>query len=347
MPLIFSGTSPEIKYSLKRSVRVPCESENQKTLESLIQTLDLNLKTQISPLSSKSCTTLSETTLYDVLTGHSVDDPDQGMDKDLPETPDHHYDPNGDRRWMGGTTGSTSQGFRHMYFGGWKLAHPLSTFQIPFRPVGQAPQRFQILAKKAKELIQSGQLLWGMRVLAWSMHYIQDLAQPFHAVQAVSLPMIPWYSLWTWPPRHALDQLVQESTRVVTNYHWAYEGYIRDLVKKENQSPFAECLNHPEKYSHLQWNAQNQDLISLAHLIAQASIELAPKVGGSELDFFGTFLRAPGVDFPSHLELINNAEYAIRPDLTESRDRLHRVTCQALANAALGSQLLLKWALYP
>lgn len=234
-----------------------------------------------------------------------------------------------------------------MYFGGWKFSHPLTTFQIPFRAVGQAPQRFQVLAKKAKELIQAGELLWGIRVLAWSMHYIQDLAQPFHTVQAVSLPMIPWYALWTWPPSQALDQLVKESTRVVTNYHWAYEGYVRDLTQKDGHSPFADCLTHPEKHTQLPFDPHTQDPIQLAYAIANASIQLAPRVGGAELDFFGTFLRAPGVDFPNHLEMINNSEYATRPDLAEPRDRLHQVTCQALANAALGSQLLLNWAFNP
>jgi len=54
------------------------------------------------------------------------------------------------QEWMGGETGPTSQGFRHMFFGGVDWQHPIQTFQIPFHSIGQAPERFEILrANKA------------------------------------------------------------------------------------------------------------------------------------------------------------------------------------------------------
>lgn len=65
-----------------------------------------------------------------------------------------------------------SQGWRHQYYGlGWLR-------------LGTAPARAQYffdLAGKAKE---KGDLYWTFRYLARSMHYVQDLTQPYHGVPA-------------------------------------------------------------------------------------------------------------------------------------------------------------------
>jgi hypothetical protein len=130
----------------------------------------------------------------------------------------------------------------------------------------------------------------------------------------------------------------------MVNYHWAYEGYVRELIKKEKDSPFYECLVQPEKYSPVQYDLQNGNLEDFAKTIARASIDLAAEVGRAEMGFFGTQLMDPGVDYTQHLDMLNMAEYAIRPDLNESRNRLHQVTCRALANTAQVSRILIEWA---
>jgi hypothetical protein len=275
----------------------------------------------------------------------AIDDPDLGkLDQNLPKEISSRVDPNNDRPFMGGIEGPTSQGFRHMYFGGWKGKHPVITFQIPPRAIGQAPYRFETLALYAKNAIRSGNLVWGTRTLGWAMHYIQDLTQPFHSVQAISKKMVPWSELLTWPPKKGFENLVKESTRIITNYHWAYEGYVRDIAKKGQDSPFYDCLVHPEKYSELKLDLKAQTPIQLAFDIAKTSIPLAPDLGSSEIDFFGKLLLQPGVDFTKNVDMINNIEYASRPDLQGPRGRLHDVTCRALANTALGSRLLIQWA---
>jgi hypothetical protein len=347
MPLVLNGASPELKQVLSQSGLVPCESEDQATFKKLVDELDLNSSAKLPPISTRKCSSTSRMSVYDVLTSGVVDDPDHGIDKDLPV--DAKYDPNQDRKWMGGTSpGPTSQGYRHMYFAGWKWwSHPLSTFQIPTRPLGQAPKRFEVTARKAKELIKAGNIVWGARTLGWSMHYLQDLTQPFHAVQAVTLKMVPWSELLTWPPSEGFERLVKETTRTITNYHWAYEGYVRDQVKRGQESPLYDCFAQPEKYSKIQFDPKVENPIELAYSIARASVELAPRVGSAQLEFFGTFLLNPGVDFTKNLSLINNEEIAVRPDLSEARNKLHEVTCQALANTTLGSRYLIQWAFQP
>jgi hypothetical protein len=347
MPLILSDPSPELKKILERSDHIPCPSEDQALLQSLIQDLKLNPTATFPSISNKKCGPGSVMTPYEVLAGGVIDEPDHGMDQDLPTTPGNPYDPNEDRKWMGGTQGSTSQGFRHMFFGGWRLSHPITTFQIPVRAVGQAPQRLQTISKKAKELIKQGNILLGIHTLGWAMHYSQDLSQPFHSVQVITPKMVPWYELLAWPPKVGFEQLVKETTRTITNYHWAYEGYVRDLAKQGKTSPFYDCLAHPENYSKIKFDPKSEDPIELAYRIAETSIELAPQLGATELKFFGPLLLQRGLDFRNHLDLINNEEYSIRPDLSEARTTLHEVTCRALANASLSSRLLIEWAFQP
>jgi hypothetical protein len=343
MPFILDTSSPELEKFLHQKATAPCEPEDQSMFLTLANQLLLNPKGKVPATTRGKCGTGVQLSAYEVLAGSSVDDPDQGFDKDLPTEPGNHYDPQGDRIWMGGETGPSSQGFRHMFFGGWQPSRPLATFQLPFHAIGQAPQRFELMARKAKELIRSGHVAWGSRVMTWSMHYIQDLSQPFHSAQLINLNMVPWYSMWTWPPTEAFDTLRKQTTRVITNYHWAYEGYTQYQVEKRVNSPFVDCLAHPEKYSKLQFDPKTQPLSKLVEQVTEASIRLAPILGSSELEFFGTHMRDPGVDFTKNTHMIDFAEIGTRPDLEEARKNLHRVTCEALANSSLASRWLIEW----
>ena len=179
------------------------------------------------------------------------------------------------------------------------------------------------------------------------MHYLQDLAQPFHSVQILNFKMVPWYELLAWPPKKGFDRLVQETTRIVTNYHWAYEDYIQFQISLGNNSAFRECLTFPEKFSSLKMNSATQTPEEMALEVVDSSIDLAAKLGPLLFDFFGSQLTEPGINLSLHPEMLNYKDYSIRPDLLEARQKLHSVTCECLANAALGSRSLLEWALQP
>jgi len=356
MPWILSASAPTFKEIIGRGFPVPCEAEDHTMTQQLIGELQLNPNSEILPtassLSSKvshgNCGPNTRVSIGDLLAGSSVDDPDKGIDQNLPASIASIADPNGDRNWMGGTQGFTSQGFRHMYFGGWKiLSHPLSTFQIPFRAVGQSPNRVQLMAQKAKDLIKAGQIAWGTRLLGWALHYVQDLTQPFHAVQLVNLRMVPWSELFSWPPGKAFERLRKETTRIVTNFHWAYEGYTLNRIQVGDESPFKTCLSEPEKYVQINFDLKSQSPLNLAHWVSEASIELAPDLGSAELGFFGDQLMQRGVDFTANPQMIDYQDYSIRPDLNEPRKKLNQVTCNALANASLASRFLIEWAFQP
>jgi hypothetical protein len=357
MPMLLSEVSDPLSSILSRSVVAPCEAEDQQEFTRLAKEFYLNPEGKIPPTSLQKCgkgTQASaqisvQMSVANILNGGSVDDPDRGMDQNLPSTDAALYDPQQDQKWMGGTVGTTSQGFRHMYFGGWKGSSPLLTFQIPLRPVGRAPERIYLFSQKAREYIRAGKVAWGTRLTAWALHYIQDLTQPFHTVQVLDLRMVPWSALWIWPPGGAFNNLVRETTRVMTNFHWTYEDYVLNRVELENASPFRDCLASPEKYSGLTKSLQvpGDSKTSFPQVLTQkilaASLELAPRVGAAEVRMFGDRVMLPGVDLIQTPQLINYSEYATAPAFKEARTELEKVTCAALANASLASRKLIEW----
>lgn len=351
MPYIMKGLPAEVISKLQRSGTAPCPSDDQNRYDKLAEKLNLKRGLKISPThpsSAGTCGPLGAMSAprpliaaKEVIAGNPVDDPDNGMDRDLPES----ADPKGERKFMGGTTGPTSQGFRHMYFGGWKWTKPIATFQVPTQTIGQAPERAAQVANQGAELNRAGNLIWGARTLAWAMHYLQDLSQPFHSTQIPDLSMVPWFVLLSWPPSKAFGSLVTETTRTIGNFHYAYEGYTLHRMTEGTTNPFIDCLDRPRDYSNLPIDrSATADPATLAKATAQASVAIAAEMGEAVVGFFGAHLKSREFDLPNEKGRIDYADMAVRPDKTRERHRLHEVTCRALSNGIIASQKLLEWA---
>ena len=210
----------ESRDYLSRAVSIPCQEEEFRYLESLATRI--HIRAEAVPLLSKhSCRAKlrQNMTVSELLKSGLVDEPDLGMDQDLPEA----ADPEGYRKWMGGVRGPTSQGFRHMMFPGMEWFSPLQTFQLPVSRVGEAFKRIEVLGREADEAFRSGDLFWGLRITMWREHFLQDLFQPFHTTQVPSLRMVPWSSLFSG--------LVRRTTHAISNYHYAYEGMILEWMR--------------------------------------------------------------------------------------------------------------------
>ncbi len=262
-----------------------------------------------------------------------AEDPDHGMDADLPDS----ADPSDDRKYMGGTKGLSSQGFRHMYWSGWDWHKPITTLQFPTRPLGQAPDRIDFLANEARDRIRKGDLNWGARILGWTLHYLQDLTQPFHAVQVPTLEMIPWRALFAWPPNDAFANFSRESSRVITNYHWAYEGYVRHALLAGNASPFRECFE--KSGGSLLVNSPRD----LALEIASRSVARATETGKALVAFVGTHLKEPAVSVPLNPAQVDVEDLLTNPARAALRDRLNAVTCESLRLSTDASIWITRW----
>ncbi len=339
MPWAFAALPAELRDRLAMEKhKAPCPPEDERRYAELAKKLELNpvLPKPLPPTAAEHCVKGTQVSLAEIVTGPFVDDPDAGMDKDLPD----HLDPNGDRKWMGGITGTGSQGFRHQFFGGVKLSAPLSSLQYPFRPLGVARERAQAVAEEAKRMIQAGDAVWGTRVLMWALHYIQDLAQPFHADQIPSFRMLPWGKLFSWPPGEAWRSLVDGSTHSITNYHWAYEGYVLTRLEEGKDSPFADCLAKPGIERQIEAVAP----FDIADQVAEASTRIAPEVGGGNVTFFGAHLKNEETNLPKFIGTPDYKSIAIRPELARERRALEDPTCVALMHASWGTRRLVEWA---
>jgi hypothetical protein len=360
MPAILSAYGDN--SIIDKSFPAPCPSDDQRIYDQLAAELQLNPKAAVAPTLPEACGAQARITGREILSSFVVDEPDNGMDQDLPGAPEA-VDPQRAARWMGGLTGKTSTGFRHMYFGGWQLWHPLATFQIPPRAIGYAPERAALMAAKARELIHKGGMegAWGFRVLGWAIHYLQDLAQPFHAVQIPDLEMVPWYTIMRWPPSEGFGDLVRETTRTIANYHWAFEHYTLFRITtptgqgagRDDRSPYLDCIENPEGGEAVRAvladdprrDQLGSDPRFLAERTARASVQIAPQVGDAVIRFFGIGLKARVVDIPAGLGEPNYIDLAVQPDLYEERDNLTRITCRALGDATMATRLVIDWAL--
>jgi hypothetical protein len=217
---------------LRQKIKMPCPDAERKEL--LILGLSLHVDASRIPLFSeghcKSGVSTSSIKIADMVASSIIDEPDQGMDQNLPESDDLAND----RKWMGGSNGPTSQGFRHMFFKGVEWRSPIKTFQIPFGPVGQALERVKKMREVSDAYFARGDLFWGTRILLWELHYVQDLQQPFHVLQ------VPAFSLL--PLKKIFSSFVKASTHAIGNYHYAYEGIALELVKGADTSSFSDCF---------------------------------------------------------------------------------------------------------
>lgn len=142
------------------------------------------------------------TSARDILIDYS-DEPDWGMDQNL--------ELGFSQKLMGG-----SQGYRHMYYRG-------GSFHFPkiILPQGEAPNRVKHFYELAKNAFYEGDLYWGFRFLARALHYIQDLAQPYHTTQ-------------TSPSFVDFPALLEGTIQTTKNYHFAFESYVAQVLVLEN-----------------------------------------------------------------------------------------------------------------
>src|SRR3989338_8997302 len=258
----------------------PFESYLQKAYGKNFKTVDflrhhtLNETTKIGFEPGK------QTSAKEILS-HYSDEPDWGMDQNLDIHPD--------QKFMGGTKGPTSQAFRHLYWKAWSPAAPLRTFHFPPKAMGQALKRAQLYYDEAQKAFEGGEPYWGFRFLAWSLHYIQDLGQPFHSSQLLTPKFIDWNSIFNF------NQLIKRTTQIISNYHFLYEDYVvyklEEEAKHPSDTPFISILKKDTfTYS------------SSAYLIARHSADtsnrLSYSIGEACFTFFGKRFLESAIDVP-------------------------------------------------
>lgn len=110
--------------------------------------------------------------------------------------------------------------------------------------------RIHLYLTLAKYAFQTEHSYWGNRFLGWALHYIQDLAQPYHSTALPNVSMLKTsYAqfLYILHLPSAQTDLIQ----LVTNKHYALENYeffkLHDAAKKnDTKNPIIKALTNPE-----------------------------------------------------------------------------------------------------
>ncbi|HUP58135.1 MAG TPA: hypothetical protein VM598_11825 [Bdellovibrionota bacterium] len=345
IPHLLEGLDLAQQSALNAPLPPLCGSAEASAVQAAIAAVELNPRGKYGPGTPDACQGSRPTNGAELLKSGATDEPDNGMDENLPDS----LDPKGARAHIGGKEGSSSDAFRHIYFANWSPLHPIRTLHQTWGELGEGRERARVMAEYARKLMKAPepQRLPAFRALAWAFHYVQDLGQPFHAAALPTTEMVPWYALWTWPPGRAFSELMSETERSVTNYHWALEGYVRYRFMSQDKSvenPLAECVSKPDAHATLDRGPWAEPL-PLATAVARASSELAPELGEAAVAFFGRGLMNRGHDFTKGAPQPSYQELSLRPDLVEARSRLHAVVCRSLANGAWASRWLIGYVL--
>ena len=113
--------------------------------------------------------------------------------------------------WIQDTFLGDSQGLRH---GKVKIG-PVEVFE--------ADSSFLYFVKKSRELLKSGNTYWGLRFFGYSLHYLQDIMQPYHV-----RPGMVW-ELMVYP----FDIKMRKKLR---NLHTAYDRMLAYLILYDHEN---------------------------------------------------------------------------------------------------------------
>ncbi len=170
--------------------------------------------------------------LLDVLAMYS-DEPDWGMDR---EVFDQYLDVWRDEySRMGGREGTPSQAFRHMYWPEFSWRMPLQTLKAPFlklfSPMGLAPERAAVFIELSRKARSAGHLYWSVRFVANALHYLEDVAQPFHASQTPTKRFL-WMPLFDRDYGNGTENYVLQVQNIISYYHHSFENYIGNRMRQ-------------------------------------------------------------------------------------------------------------------
>lgn len=92
--------------------------------------------------------------------------------------------------------------------------------------------RIHLFSNLSKYAFKTGHPYWGYRFLGWTLHYIQDLTQPYHAkaTPGINLPQALAINFIDIIGFHSFKQ---EALQLLSNRHFSLENYTSNLLRAE------------------------------------------------------------------------------------------------------------------
>lgn len=116
--------------------------------------------------------------------------------------------------------------FRIISLPGFDIGHAIRHGKLKFGPFEflEADISFKYFINKSKELLEKGNIYWGLRFLAYALHYLQDIMQPYHT-RPGTVPELLW----------ALFNL-SNAFKFLSNLHFAYDDIIIYLALYDSEN---------------------------------------------------------------------------------------------------------------
>lgn len=158
------------------------------------------------------------------------DEPDWGMDQNLFGIQDYGYG----KCPFGMAGGKSSQAAFHMAF---LHLNPLVRAGIPGLKRTFLESRVRMCADLSRVAFDYGADYWGFRFMAWHLHYLQDITQPYHS-NPFPPPLTPMLvSYIKWPD---YGNFLRDNMHYLINRHLMFEAVIHLIVNKI----FSENIRH-------------------------------------------------------------------------------------------------------
>jgi hypothetical protein len=173
--------------------------------------------------------------------------------------------------------------FRHCYV-------PASWVPPILGPKGVAPYRAALYAKLSEGAFQTGHPYWGYRFLAWSIHYVQDMTQPWHTV------FVPGFSFLRFSKarmRHEIASLHYLTEAFVDT--WLLEQV--KTLESEPLRPSRALASSPSDSTGKPKPPQSEWAVAeLAEHLADQAHEKAGEIAALAREFFAPIVAVLGPD---------------------------------------------------
>lgn len=156
-----------------------------------------------------------------------ADEPDWIMDHHLWHIEEYGY---GEQPY-GEPEGESSKAPIHMLF---KHEPLIVKLAAPHLLEGITIERIVLFTKLAKFAKDTGHDYWAYRFLAWAIHYLQDLGQPYHS------KAVPEANFWYYVRYiFSFDKkgFQQRTTQLLKNKHFIYEDFVSVYLERSFTSP--------------------------------------------------------------------------------------------------------------
>jgi hypothetical protein len=157
--------------------------------------------------------------------------------------------------------------------------------------MGLAPERAALFIELSRQARAAGRGYWSARFLANALHYLEDVAQPFHASQTPTKRFL-FMPLFDRDHGAGTDHYVLQVQNIIAYYHYAFENFVGREMQEHYDGEdsaagkqFVEALageSSATDNSASEPGALAEQVIAMAH----ASVRVSARAATASMAFF-------------------------------------------------------------